>query len=641
MAKQGASAQKAEIGKGYQLVPVVGPSAGLDLRTAPTLLPPEKARTLTNFSLAEPGALTVRKGYQAFSTTSLGASRIQGGMRAYLVTAVPSQTSTIVTVIGWNQKLYTLTDSGGWSASVLSGLSTRELGFVSDRDLMAVFDGSTTAYKSTNGSSWTRLGVIPPSSASILSSLSTGGLSSGDYEINFTYKDRDLAVESNGSSSPSTITITATSGAINVIVPNSTEAQVDAFVVYARKVSAGETVRRFVSSQAQSAGTSSTVVVTSTVWTTNREEPTDHTIPGSLSFGVVWKNRWWARDATVTNRIHFSQLFQPQSWPALFYIDIPFEHGDAIQALVPLGDTLLIFGTTKIFLILGTTSLDFEVRPTVASEDGALGPRAVARLENGLVHAAASGIYVFDGFSDKLLSFDIDPGWQDLMANGAASDIAKVALVYHKKEKELRVAVPRRYPSGADGEWVLDLNRTRQGNSPAWSATDRAIGGYILFDGPETSLGNQGRLFSWDSTNGRVFEESVLNAGANSSNLTAEYEGAALTLGPYIGRWIDVRGQYEPHAGNWSINPIVDGVSQGTMGIPMTVSGATYGSGLYGTAVYGGGINRKQFYKMLPLAAMGRTFVLKGTYTGKEQFRFFTYHVGLVPETKSRGLSDN
>lgn len=640
MAKSQTAAQKAEIGKAYQLVPVIGPSAGLDLRTSPTLLAPEKARTLTNFSLAEPGALTVRKGYDQFSTTSLGAGRGQGAARVYLVTAIPAQASTIVTLVGWNGALYNLSDSGGWSASMLAGkLSTNEFDFPSDRDLVAVFDGSTS-WKSTNGSSWTHFGIWPSATGPTLSSLSTGGLSSGDYELNFTYKDRDLAVESNGSSAASTITLTATSGAIKLVIPNSTDPQVDALVIYARKVSAGETVRRRISSQVQSAGTDSTVIVTSSAWTTGVEEPTDHTPPPILSFGVVWKNRWWARSATVTNRIYFTQLFQPQSWPALFYIDIPFERGDAIQGLLPLGDTLIVWGTTKPFLILGTTSLDFEVRPTIASEDGALGPRAICRVENGVVHAGPSGVYIFDGFSDKLLTHDIDPGWRDLMANSASGDLAKVACAYHAREKELRIAVPRRYPSGTWGEWVMDLNRSRQANAPAWTATDRAIGGYILFDGPETTPGNQGRVFSWDATSGRIFEESVEGAGANSSNLTAEYEGASLTLGPYVGRWIDIRGQYEPHLGNWTIEPLVDGVSQGVMGVSMTVSGAVYGSGLYGTAVYGGGLNRKQFYKMLPLRSQGRTFTLKGVYTGIEQFRLFAYHVGMVPETKPRGFSD-
>jgi hypothetical protein len=630
-----AQTKPAVVGKAYQLLSVVGPSAGMDLRTSPTLLKPEQARTLVNFSLSEPGALVVRKGFTRFSTTSLGSQRIQGAARIYLNTAVPSAASTMFTVVGFNSSLNLQSDSGGWTFGVLSGLSTAELCFPSDRDLVACLDGSTRLMKSTNGSSWTRFGLLAPSNGGVLSSLSTGGLSSGEYEISYTFKSRGLAVESNGSSTPSTLTLTASSGAIKQIVTASTDAQVDAFVAYARKVSAGETILRKVSSQA---ATNSTFVITSTAWTTNDEIPTDHDPPPGLSFGVVWKNRWWARSASVSNRIHFTQLFQPQSWPALFYLDIPFERGDAIQALVPLGDTLLIFGTTKIFVIIGQTSLDFEVRPTLASQDGAFGFRACAAIENGVVHAAASGIYIFDGATDKLLSYALDPGWRDLVGNVAASALARVAVTYHKKEKELRVAVPRRYPSGTDGEWAMDLNRTRTSGEPAWTATDRAIGGYLPWDGPETQAGDQGRLFSWHTTTGQLFEEAT-GTTANSSNLTATYEGPGLTLGAYRARFIDVRGEYEPHTGALSMEPYVDGVSVGTQSIAMNPAGPILGTAICGTATLGGS-GRRQFYKLLPLSADGRTFVQTLTYTGQEAWRLYTYHVGLVPESRSRSFSE-
>lgn len=632
-----AKTRPAQVGKQYQILPVIGPSAGVDLRTNQTLLPPERARTLVNFALSEPGALIVRPGYTVFSTSSLGANRCQGGARVYLNTAVPSAVSTAFTLVGYQQAVYNLSDSGGWSAALLSGLSTNEFSFVHDRDLVAVFDGNSTAiFKSTNGSSWTRFGIAS-GAAPTVSTLSTGGLSSGEYEIAYSYKARGLAFESNGSSG-STITLTASSGAINTVIVNSTDAQVQAVVVYARKVSAGETVLRKISSQAQSAGANSTVIVTSTNWTTNDEIPTDHTLPPALSFGVVWKNRWWARSATVTNRIHFTQLFQPQSWPALFYVDIPFERGDEITALVPLGDTLLVFGTTKIYVILGQTSLDFEVRPTIASEDGAFGFRSVATIENGVVHAAASGVYIFDGTSDKLLSHDLGPAIRDLVGNTANADLLKIDMVYHQKEKELRVSVPRRYPSGADGEWVMDLNRTRTTNQPAWTATDRQIGGYILWDGPEEQSGSRGRLFSWHTTTGRIFEEATGTNG-NSSNITAEYEGPGLTLGAFRGNWPDLRGEYEPHAGTFSFEPVIDGVSQGTQSVAIGSGLSAYGTATYGTGTYAGA-GRRQFYKPLPLSANGRTFVLKMTYSGQEAFKVFSYNVGVVPETRSRSFSE-
>lgn len=624
----------------YQMLPVDDPSGGVDLRTSPTLLPANRARTLINFSLEEPGALVVRPGYRKFSTTSLGATRIQGGQRVYLNTAIPSAASTTFSLVAWNGAVYNLSDVGVWSGATLSNLSaTNELFFPADRDLVAVMDGSTRPWKSTNGSSWTHMGITAGIAAGTLSSAAfAGGLSSGEFELSYTYKDRDLAVESNGSTAVSTRTITSTAnGQLNFVVANSTDPQVDAIVVYARSKTAGETVLRKISSQAQSAGASSTIAITSSNWTSNDEIPTDHDVPPVLSFGVVWKNRWWARSAARTNRLHFTQLFQPQSWPALFYIDIPFERGDSIQALVPLGDTLLIFGNTKVFVVIGRSSLDFEVRPTIGSLDGALGPRAVAVIENGVVHAAASGVYIFDGTSDKLLSFDLDPAWRDLL-NATAADLARVSVVAHKTRKELRIAVPRLYPTGTDGEWVLDLNRTRINEASAWTATDRAIGGYISWDGPEPVASNRDRLLSWNSTAALVFEEAT-GTTANSSNMTATYEGPGLTLGAYRGRWVDVRGEYEPHAGSASIEPSVDGVSQGVQTLAIGAGLATYGTGLYGTATYGGA-GRRQWVKNLPLGADGRTFVLKIVYAGQEKFRTFSYHAGLVPESHSRGLSE-
>ena len=621
----------------YGLVTVTGPS-GLDLRTSPSLMAADRARRLTNWSLSEPGAWVIRAGYRALSSV-IGAGRPQGGARIYLNTATPAAHSTVFTVMGYDGQVYVVSDTGVWS-SVLSGLSTvNQMAFVHDRDLVAVMDGSTTPFKSTNGTVWTRMGI---SSGAIvtLSTLSTGGLSSGEYEIGYTYKDRDLAFESNGGS-PSTITLTASSGAIKAVIPNSTDPQVDAVVVYARKVTASETIRRKISSQAVSTTANSTVIVTSTAWTTAAEEPSDHDVPPILTFGCVWKHRWWARSATVTNRIHFSQLFMPQAWPALYYLDVPFERGDAVTALMPLGNALIVFGTTRNFIISGETSLDFDVRPAVSAHDGAVGFRAVAQTEAGVVHAGPSGVYLFDGQTDRLLSDDIAPGWQDLVTNSVAADLASVAVAYHAQAKEVRIAVPRKYPSGTWGEWVLDLARSAIEGRPCWSDTDRTIGGYLPWQGPETVTGNQGRFFSWHSSSAQVNEEAT-GTSANGANLTAQYEGPGLTLGAFRGRWIDLRFEYEPHGGACSMEPVIDGVSQGTQAVSIGSGLAIYNVDVYGTAVYSGTgrTGRRQAYRILPLSADGRTCVLKLTYTGQETFRLFAYTAGMVPDVVPRSFTE-
>jgi hypothetical protein len=641
VAKQ-ASAQQPSTPRKYQLIPVTDMTGGLDLRTAPSLLASDRAQVLTNWSLSEPGSLVVRPGYTAVSTAALSSGRINGAARVYLNTTIPNAASTIFTLVndGANGTVHTMTDNGVFSVARLSGRSTvNEVYFPADRDLVAVFDSSSVPMKSTNGSSWTRFGIAPPSTLS-LSSVASGTLLASEFEVSYTFKDRDLAYESNGATTPSTITLIST-GAIQAVLQNSTDAQVDALVVYCRNVTSGETVLRKFSSQAQAGGPTTTVTINSSNWTTGAEIPNNHTVPPVLSFGVVWKNRWWARSATVTNRLHFTELFQPQSWPGLFFLDLPFVKGDNITAIQPLGDALLIFGETTVFVIVGQNSLEFDVRPTLTAEDGAFGPRAVCLVENSVLHAGASGAYLFDGTSDRLLSHDIDPAWQDLVTNSTPAALSRIAVVYHHKRKEIRVAVPRRYPTSVSGEWVLDMIRTRLNDQrPAWSATDRNIGIYLPLDGPETGNGFRGELWATNgSTTGLVFHESV-GTTANSSNLMADYQGPALNMAPFRGRWIDLRGQYEPHAGTLTSDPDVDGTPLGSQTLSIGIAGGSvYGTAQYGTATYAGA-GRRQFFKMLPLMADGRTYTQRFTYSGQDDLRLFGYHVGVVPEAHTRDFAE-
>lgn len=617
----------------YQSVTIPGPTKGIDLRPAQTALDPRQARMLVNVTLREPETLVVRDGWTRM--LSAGPPIIQGGRRIYLRATVPSTTSYQQMLIARDGAIYTISDSGAF-AIVYSGMSTSALvEFVSDQDMVAAFHGSSMIVKSTNGSSWTRFG-IPRAFATVptLSTLSTGGLSSGEYQLDFTYKDRDLLWESNGGVG-STITLSASSGAIRVVVPNSTDPQVDAVVVYARKVTAGETVLRKVSSVALGTG-SSTLVVTSTAWTVNAEIPTDHDPPPALDFGVVWKNRWWGLNG---NRLHFSQLFQPQAWPPTFNVVIPFRQGDEARAIVALGDVLLIFGSIQIFVVHSDTALNFEIRPALASEDGALGPRAVAVLDEGVLHGGASGVYLFDGTRDRLWSANIGPGWMDLIGNVAAAQLRSVAMVYDSRDKEVRIAVPRRYPSGAAGEWVLDMTQTRIQGGAAWTSTDRDVGGYIPWDGPEVSAGNHRRLWSWNSTNASLYEENV-GETANGAAMVASYEGPEIAVPSVLrARWIDVRGEYEPRAGSVALEPTVDGQSQGTQIVPLGANLSVYGTALYGSGTYTGA-GRRQFHRHMPLSADGRTFALTMTYTGPSRWRLFRYDVGMVPEAAPRAFSE-
>lgn len=616
-----------------QVIEYTDLSGGLDLRRSPTLMEPNRARVLRNYALSEPGALVVRPGYRVFSSNSLGSGRIQGGQRAYLA-------STQITLVAYEGAVYEVRDAGNINSTALhSTISTAaSVFFPYDRTLVAVMDGANRPRKSTDGLTWSLMGIDAGSSAAAVSSLSSGTLSASEFEVAYSYKDRGLAHESNVSTG-STVTLGAT-GAIHVTVSNSTDTQVDAIVLYARNKTAGEAVLRKVSSAAMQggAGSNSTYRITSSGWSANDEAPTNHDVPTAYQFATVWKNRWWARSGTVGNRLHFTELFQPQSWPTLFFIDIPFERGDEITAIIPQGDTLLVFGQSKVFLVIGQTSLDFEVRPSAGAQAGALGPRCVDVIEQGILHASAEGLFLFDGATDKYLTFDIEPGWKDLIQNTASTTLERIDLVYEFRNKEIRAAVPRLYPRSALGEWVLDLNRTRELGQPAWTDTDRDIAGYIHLDGDEPTAGNRGRLLSWPSTGGRIFEEST-GTTANSSNMTAEYEGPHSALGLQRARIIRSFVEYEPNGGAWSVEVLTDGVSDGSQGVPIGSAGSVYGSALYGSGLYAGS-GRKTAPLMHQLSCEGRTVWMKTSYTGQASFRHFTYAHEIVPESAPRGFSE-
>jgi hypothetical protein len=620
----------------YFEVPVTDLSGGLDQRKAATLLNSNRARVLQNFSLREPGALIVSPGWLTHSTASLGAGRPQGAQRIYLGDVTP------FTLAAWDGGVYKPTDAGVWGAAVSTGWSANEVFFPYDRDLVAIFDGATAAQKSTDGTTWTSFGIAAPAGAPTGADLAGGSLVAGNVlEFSYSGRDDELTVESNESP---TVQHTPAAGNLSVrlTLTKHPDAHVDTLIVYVRDTTAGEAVRRRHGTVANPAGATVTYDITAPTWASGTEAPTDHDVPPLLSFGAVWKNRWWARHATIKNRIHFTQVFEPQSWVADFFIDIPFERGDDIEAMIPLADSLLIFGQSKVFLILGQTSLDFEVKPSGASQAGALGPRAVDSVEEGVMHASADGIFVFDGATDRLLNFDVDGfapsaiGWRKYITAASASDLSKTALCYHQAAKEVGIAVTNLYPFGTPGEWMLDLNRTRLQQTPAWTTTNREIGGYVRWDGNEPTLGNRGRLFSWSQSVGTMAEERT-GTTANGDDMVATYTGPTFAMGGRIASVIDGAVEFEPHAGTFGIELRVDGRSLGSQNVNISGGTDVYDTAVYDTGVYDGP-SRLRKPLVFPLEAEGLTVEITATYTGQEAFRWFTYVLGIVPDVLASGF---
>ncbi len=641
------------------------------IRTLPAHSPTVSSRTAF-VMLAQSSAVPV----SALGDDTSTGGPIQGVSRVYLtpVNSTGGFTSTAVTVLAMDGMLLTVKDSGG--SPVMTYGSTPDtavptwppgqflssspmVDIVHDRDLVAAFDGASARHlKSYDGRRWTWMGLKPGTIALTLNSTSGGALSSAaEFEVGYTFKHRSNGFESNGGDSlVSTITLSSVGStrAIRCIIPdnggiipsfgNAGQDDADAVVAYARNKTAGETVRRRASSGPlnayTSSGTFSTLTITSSNWTSNDAEPTDHTTPPKLTFAAVWKNRWWGASADQNNRLHFSQLYLNQAWPASYYIDLPFERGDGIRAFMPMGDVFVVFGYTQAFLIIGQTPVEFEVRPAMGIQEGAFGFRAVCKIEDGIIHGGASGVYLFDGQTDRFLSEGLEPAWRDLIQNTSGAVLRTVAIVYDRTRKEVRAGLPRKYPTGTRGEFVLDVLRTRQSRdgTPAWTDTDRPWLGYMTWDGPEDIAGNQHRLFAYASTRAVLVEENV-GLSADGADQTMVYEGPGMLLGNVVARWIDAVGEYQPADGAFSVVPAIDGEDLSSITILISGGLARYGTAVYGKSHYPGA-GRRQFYTAFELAAEGRSLQMQAAYVGQDEFIWYGYAPGVVPETQPRGFSE-
>jgi hypothetical protein len=614
-----------------QVVLVDNLTGGVELNTAQSNLAPDQARRLLNFSLEEPGLLVTLPGFDKFSTTSLGSERSQGGERVYT-------TSGAFTLVAFDGDIYKPSDAGVWGSAVLSGRDdSNEIYFPYDRIVAMVMDGVNVPDMTKDGTTWYDVGIAEPAAPTVVDVAGGGLIDTNVYEFAYSYAtsssfDSELVHEGNVGDTVED-TINAANLTARLTVTYSTDPKVDTIYIYMRNTTAGQTVlRRYTSIANNTAGGTTTVDVTADV----EEAATNHDIPLAFSFAVPWKNRIWARHPSVKNRIHFTQVFENQTWPSNFFIDVPLEKGDDVESMVALGDILVVFGQSGIFLIVGQTSLDFEVRPALTAETGAFGFRAAKRVEAGVIHAGPPGVYIFDGASDSFLSLAIEKGWKDMVDSSSYENLTRVDIAYFQPLKQVSVAVPIVYPTGQPGEWILDLNRSRIQERETWTSSNRGVGGYISWNGHETSQGNVGRLFSWSFTTGELYEERT-GTTADGATFTAEYEGPVFTTQLKNARAIQGFVEYEPADGTLTFELVVDGATQGVQSIDLGTGLAMYGSALYGTATYGGE-SRTTTALYFPLEADGKNFLVKITYAGTSRFRLLAYGFSLVSEPVIRGI---
>lgn len=144
----------------------------------------------------------------------------------------------------------------------------------------------------------------------------------------------------------------------------------------------------------------------------------DRPMPYNAAFLAKHVNRMWGGNlmerlgtAAYNSRVQYSALYQPDilgdGLDDPGFIDVYPNDGDIVTGIRPLNGNLVVFKRHKIYQILGTSLLDFEVRDTHA-DVGCIAPQSIAEVGNKLFFLSEKGVHFFNGQGTLRVSDAID-----------------------------------------------------------------------------------------------------------------------------------------------------------------------------------------------------------------------------------------
>jgi hypothetical protein len=528
---------------------------------------------LLNFMIIEDGSLIGRRGTRQWNAASLGATAVNGATRQYF-----TGNNQFLALIGGTVNLGN--DATKTFTSSATGFTAGALGWFVQYLNFVYFATTADAPQKWDGTSWTPMGVAAPAGTPAVA-VGAAGTPNGTYTVIVTF--RTPTVESNGS--PASAAVTVANQNVNVsgipLGPTGTTAR----GVYGFKnaVSSGYQLIGVIN---DNTSTTFTVTTDQGSWTTALPTTNNPPVTGAW-LTAQFKNRLWkAGSAANPQRLFFSQIFVPESWNPLYFLDVPFTGGDVITALFVIGDILLIFGNTEIFLLIGDTPFSFILRRSYA-QVGCPSPWAVDRVENTAVHLGRFGVYAFDTTQQKSLSDPIEPQFSGVFPqfntlNYAFANLA--TLRFYDRLKAVVVSFPTGGDVVADTTWWYFFRR--QG----WAQDSRASRLLLTLSG----RGDAGDLYAFDAgagilrqwdTSGIYDDDTVaITARAKTGVLAGDDPTQTKTW-----RWFTARAR--PANVTLQVTATLDqGVQSDSFTVPLN-RGAAVGSAVVGTSTIGADVD--------------------------------------------------
>jgi hypothetical protein len=215
--------------------------------------------------------------------------------------------------------------------------------------------------------------------------------------------------------------------------------------------------------------------------------------PPICPVAIVHKNMMFlAGTATNRSRVYYSAIGDPESWPALNYIDVGRGDGDATTGFGSILDMLVVTKERSVWVLQGDGSASFVLRKT---EDGvgAATQHSFASAKQSLAFLGRGGVRFFDTLRTALASEKIDPTIQGLNQR----QLAKAAGIHF--DNKYMLAVPNGTSSTNNLVLVFDTFRA------AWTIYDGiAAGVWCLW----RRAGRDVLIFG-SATTGQIYEMDI------------------------------------------------------------------------------------------------------------------------------------
>jgi hypothetical protein len=178
--------------------------------------------------------------------------------------------------------------------------------------------------------------------------------------------------------------------------------------------------------------------------------------PPSAKYVKVHKNfMFLAGNTTNPSRVFFSALGDPETWPALNFIDVGKGDGDQITGLAILLDRLVITKTNSVWLLEGDSSANFVLR-RITDTAGCVDMHSIVVVRDALGMLARDGFYFFDGVKMALASEKVIGTFDTLNK----SQFGLVAAVYDAARRKVFCSIPSAGMLFNDTVLVFDELRT-------------------------------------------------------------------------------------------------------------------------------------------------------------------------------------